>query len=101
MIRKGVEWFAMAGVLMRLNTVGKYYRWGIKSAATLHSRLVEDETTIRHEWHRLMQQDKSITLDDAAEITKRISQGFRNPSHILLGLTVMKDVVPKFPERWL
>ena len=65
----GSEWCTVDGSLLHLNVVEQYARWGGKSAASLHSRLVEAESTIRHERNRLMQQDKSITLDDAIELT--------------------------------
>ena len=62
------EWCAMDGVLQHVNTVEQYARWDSKSTAGLHPRLIEAESTIRHEWHRLMQQDRSISLEDAIEL---------------------------------
>ena len=75
----GGAWCAIDGALKRLETVDQYSRWGIKYAAALHSRLVEAETAIRHEWHRLTRQDKSITIDDAVELARRVSQVLRLP----------------------
>ena len=65
----GNEWCTMDGVLLHLNIVEQYARWDSKSTGSFHSRLVEAETSIRHEWHRIMQQDKSMSLDDAIELT--------------------------------
>ena len=63
------EWRTMDGVLQHLNAVEQYARWGNKTSVSLHPRLIEAETTIRHEWHRLTQQDRSISLDDAIELS--------------------------------
>ena len=58
----------MDGVLTHINVVESYARLDSKAVSSLHSRLVEAENTIRHEWHRVMQQDPGISLDDAIEL---------------------------------
>jgi len=58
----------MDGVLSHINVVESYARLDSKALSSLHSRLVEAEATIRHEWHRVMQQDREISLDDAIEL---------------------------------
>ena len=69
MILLGEEWCTMDGVLSHINQVESYARLDSKAFASLHSRLVEAESTIRHEWHRVTQQDRSISLDDAIELS--------------------------------
>ena len=64
----GEEWCTMDGVLSHINVVESYARLDSKALSSLHSRLVEAEATIRHEWHRVMQQDREISLDDAIEL---------------------------------
>ena len=64
----GEEWCAMDGVLSHINLVESYARLDSKAVGSLRSRLVEAEATIRHEWHRVMQQDRGISLDDATEL---------------------------------
>ena len=75
----GDEWCTMDGALAHLNVADQYARWGSKTNDSPHTLLAEAETTIRHERHRLMQQDKTITLDGAIELTNRYSFFLTNP----------------------
>ena len=65
----GEEWCAMDGALSHLIQVEAYARLDSKAYGSLHSRLVEAEMSIRHEWHRVAQQDRGISLDDAIELS--------------------------------
>ena len=64
----GEEWCTLDGMLSRLNQVEAYARLDSKAFGRLHNRLVEAESTIRHEWHRVAQQDREISLHDAIEL---------------------------------
>ena len=66
----GEEWCTMDGALSHVNQVEAYARLDSKGFGSLHSRLVEAESSIRHEWHRVTQQDQSISLDDAVELSR-------------------------------
>ena len=65
----GEEWCTLDGVLTHLNMVEAYARLDSKGFGSLHSRLVEAESSIRRERHRVAQQDQSISLDDAVELS--------------------------------
>ena len=65
----GNEWRTTDGALLHLNTVEQYDRWDSKASGSFQSRLIEAEATIRHEWHRITQHDKTMSLDDAIELT--------------------------------
>ena len=58
----------MGGALSHLNQVESYARLDSKAFARLHSRLVEAESSIRHDRHRVAQQDREISLNDAIEL---------------------------------
>ena len=64
----GEEWCTLDGVLTHLNMVEAYARLDSKALRSLHSRLVEAESSIRHEWHRVTQQDREPSLNDAIEL---------------------------------
>ena len=64
----GEEWCTLDGVLTHLNMVEAYARLDSKATCSLHSRLVEAESSIRHEWHRVTQQDRELSLNDAIEL---------------------------------
>ena len=66
----GEEWCALDGVLSHLNQVEAYARLDSKAVGSLHGRLVEAEASIRHEWHRVTQQDHELSLDDAIELDR-------------------------------
>ena len=66
----GQEWCALDGVLSHLNQVESYARLDSKASGSLHGRLVEAESPIRHERHRVTQQDHAISLGDAIELEK-------------------------------
>ena len=65
---EGEEWCTLDGVLSHLNQVEAYARLDSKAFGRLHGRLVEAESAIRHEWHRVTQQDPAISLNDAVEL---------------------------------
>ena len=58
----------MGGVLSHLNQVEAYARLDSEAAGRLRIRLVEAESTIRHERHRATQQDREIPIGDAIEL---------------------------------
>ena len=64
----GEEWCTLDGALSHLNQVEAYARMDSKAFGKLHARLVDAEAAIRHEWHRVTQQDREISLDDAIEL---------------------------------
>ena len=64
----GEEWCTLDGALSHLNQVEAYARMDSKAFGRLHARLVEAESAIRHERHRVSQQDREISLDDAIEL---------------------------------
>ena len=64
----GDEWCKMDGALSHLNQVESDARLDSKAFGSLHIRLVEAESAIRHEWHRVTQQDRAISLGDAIEL---------------------------------
>ena len=63
------EWCTMDGTPRHLNAAEQYARRGRKAGGSPHSRLIEAEAAIRHKRHRSMQQDRSIALDDAIELS--------------------------------
>ena len=87
----GEDWCAMDGVLSHINQVEAYARLDSKSFGSLHSRLVEAESSIRHEWHRVAQQDQGISLDDAVEL----SMGYTH-SLITLCRSLRNSIVSTF-----
>ena len=67
----GEEWRTMRGAMRNLVTVEQYVRLGRKTGALHHSSLVGAESSIRHEWHRMLQQDPSLSLNDAVELASK------------------------------
>ena len=86
----GPECCTMDGVFPHLNRVEFYARLDSKAFGRLNSRLVDAESSIRHERNRLNQQDNEISLHDAIELVKyyksvpHYNRKFRYQSHSLL-----------------
>ena len=77
----------MDGVLARINIAESYARLDSKATSSLHSRLVEAEATTRHERHRVMQQDREISLGGAIEL--RIIHTYPYSSCVFPSLMIM------------
>ena len=56
------------GVMSHLATVESYARMDSKAGSVLHSHLVEAESSIRHERHRILQQDTALSLNGDAQV---------------------------------
>lgn len=59
---------AVGGVAPRVNLVEFYARIYINDVGRLHCRLVDAESPVRRERHRVTQQDREISLGDAIEM---------------------------------
>ena len=67
------EWCSLDGALAHLCAVESYSRLESKATNSMHSTLVEAESSIRHEWHRILQLDQTLTLNDAIEVASKSS----------------------------
>ena len=65
------EWCAIDGILPHLVDVEKYTRLVRKSGREMHARLVEAESSIRHERNRYIQKDSTLSMGVCVELVSK------------------------------